>query len=447
MAAPLLPLTTEEVWRGLTGERSVHLTDWPDAAALPADDALVAAMDEVRDVASAGLALRKAHGLRTRLPLASLTLVVDDASALAGFEPILADELNVKEVRLVQAGSEEAAAYAVEQRLTVNARAAGPRLGRDVQTVIKGSKAGDWSVAEDGTVTCAGFELAEGEFTLETVAGEGDAARGDGGAAAGRLRRARHRHHPRARGRGRGPRPGPDRCSRPAATPASTSRTGSRSRWSGPADVLAAARTHEELLARETLATRWPTRRRRRRRAGRSELESPERISPERAGDPVDGGPHPSGTRASSSTSGRTPSATLTAENATRPATYAVTAKIWASPKPASRSAWTSWAGGAVRVACDRARPPGQGLLGRVEPGVVAGQHAGRRLVADLAGQPGTPRQGAVRVAQGRGHGADQDRPSGGTSGRRPTSSAPSRATIPSCAAGACAHSRVRFIT
>ncbi len=174
VAAPLLPLTTEEVWRGLTGERSVHLTDYPTGDELPADDALVDAMDEVRDVASTGSALRKAHGLRTRLPLASLTLVVDDVSALAGFEPILADELNVKDVRLVLAGSEEAAAYAVEQRLTVHARAAGPRLGREVQTVIKGSKSGDWSVAEDGTVTCAGIELAEGEFTLETVAGQGD---------------------------------------------------------------------------------------------------------------------------------------------------------------------------------------------------------------------------------------------------------------------------------
>ena len=29
VTAPLLPLTTEEVWRGLTGERSVHLADWP----------------------------------------------------------------------------------------------------------------------------------------------------------------------------------------------------------------------------------------------------------------------------------------------------------------------------------------------------------------------------------------------------------------------------------
>ncbi|RUQ02261.1 isoleucine--tRNA ligase, partial [Microbacterium sp. HSID17254] len=29
VAATLLPLTTEAIWRGLTGERSVHLTDWP----------------------------------------------------------------------------------------------------------------------------------------------------------------------------------------------------------------------------------------------------------------------------------------------------------------------------------------------------------------------------------------------------------------------------------
>ena len=54
VAAPLLPLVTEEIWRGLTGGRSVHLEDWPDAGALPADDALVAAMDQVRAVCSTG---------------------------------------------------------------------------------------------------------------------------------------------------------------------------------------------------------------------------------------------------------------------------------------------------------------------------------------------------------------------------------------------------------
>jgi isoleucyl-tRNA synthetase len=149
----------------------VHLADWPDAAALPADDALVAAMDQVREICSATSALRKAGGLRNRLPLGSLTVVVDDPAALESFTSIVADEVNVKQVRLLAADSPEAASYGVSQRLTVNARAAGPRLGKDVQTAIKASKSGDWRVAEDGAVTAGGLALVEGEYSLETVVG------------------------------------------------------------------------------------------------------------------------------------------------------------------------------------------------------------------------------------------------------------------------------------
>jgi isoleucyl-tRNA synthetase len=174
VTAPLLPLTTEEVWRGLTGERSVHLADWPLADQLPADDALVASMDKVREVCSATSALRKAGNLRNRLPLASLTVVTSEFARLSTFVGIVKDEVNVKEVRLLDPDAPEAASYGVSQKLTVNARAAGPRLGRDVQKAIAGSKSGDWSVAEDGTVTAGGLELAEGEYSLETVAGSAD---------------------------------------------------------------------------------------------------------------------------------------------------------------------------------------------------------------------------------------------------------------------------------
>ena len=90
---------------------------------------------------------------------------------LTGFDSLVADELNLKGVELLAADAPEAAAYGVSQRLTVNARAAGPRLGKDVQLAIKGSKSGDWSVAEDGTVTAGGLALVEGEYALETVAG------------------------------------------------------------------------------------------------------------------------------------------------------------------------------------------------------------------------------------------------------------------------------------
>ncbi|MFT5464813.1 MAG: isoleucyl-tRNA synthetase, partial [Planctomycetota bacterium] len=74
LAAPLLPLIGEEIYRGLTGGRSVHLCDWPSADALPDDRALVADMDRVRAACSAALSLREEHRLRVRLPLADLTI-------------------------------------------------------------------------------------------------------------------------------------------------------------------------------------------------------------------------------------------------------------------------------------------------------------------------------------------------------------------------------------
>ena len=172
--APLLPLVSEEVWRGLTGERSVHLCDWPDATALPSDPELVAIMDRVREVCSTGSALRKAEGLRVRLPLTSLTVVAEDAAALAPLAALITDELNVKELVLGELAEVDQGGFGVRQTLQVNARAAGPRLGRDVQTAIKASKAGDWSVAADGAVVAGGIPLLEGEFTLATVVADAE---------------------------------------------------------------------------------------------------------------------------------------------------------------------------------------------------------------------------------------------------------------------------------
>jgi isoleucyl-tRNA synthetase len=253
LTAPLLPLTTEEIWRGLTGGRSVHLTDWPNADDLPADDALVAAMDVVRDACSAGSALRKGANLRNRLPLNELTIVVADPAGLSGFEGIVADELNVKAVRLLDAAAPEAASYGVSQRLSVNARAAGPRLGKDVQLAIKGSKSGDWSVDGDGTVTAGGLVLAEGEYTLETVAdASGDSATGmlPGGGFV--VLNTEVTPELEAEGVARDLVRAVQQARRDAGLDVSDRIALA---IAAPADVLAAARTHEVLLAGETLAT------------------------------------------------------------------------------------------------------------------------------------------------------------------------------------------------
>lgn len=163
VAAPLAPLTTEEIWRGLTGGRSVHLVDWPEPGELPADADLVAAMDAVREVCSAALSVRKAHGLRVRLPLPALTVAAPQAARLEPFADLVADEVNVKRV----AFTSDVSAYC-EQVLTVVPRALGPRVGGAVQQVIKAVKAGEWSLV-DGAPVAAGVALQEGEYELKLV--------------------------------------------------------------------------------------------------------------------------------------------------------------------------------------------------------------------------------------------------------------------------------------
>ena len=163
VAAPLIPLVGEEIWQGLTGGRSVHLEDWPLAELFPQNPTLVATMDRVREIASAGLSLRKARNLRVRLPLLELKIVSADVAALQPFEEILRQELNVKYVEYEELRPTSLPGNGIEYGLSVNARALGPRLGREVQAVIKAVKAGDWSITGD-TVVAGGIALLEGEY-------------------------------------------------------------------------------------------------------------------------------------------------------------------------------------------------------------------------------------------------------------------------------------------
>lgn len=178
--APLAPMEAETVWRGLTGGDSVHLGDWPyltdpetgeDTAlgrVLVEDGDLVAAMDKVREVVSATLSLRKAKKMRVRQPLAKLTVVVDEPSQVDGYDALLKSELNIKDVEC--STLDEAADHGLKiiDELKVNARAAGPRLGKQVQFAIKASKSGDWHTdpatgdpvieTPNGTITLQGDE-------------------------------------------------------------------------------------------------------------------------------------------------------------------------------------------------------------------------------------------------------------------------------------------------
>ena len=171
ISAPLLPLLSDEISRGLSnGGLSVHLADWPTSTALPRDAALVASMDMVRDVCSSALSVRKAHGRRVRLPLQSVTVASPTAASLDKFLDIVRDEVNVREVVL----TDDVAAVASHELQVVPA-VVGPRLGKNTQKVIGAVKKGEWEQRGD-VIVVAGEELQPGEYALKLVTKEGTAS-------------------------------------------------------------------------------------------------------------------------------------------------------------------------------------------------------------------------------------------------------------------------------
>ncbi len=167
-AAPFLPLIADEIYRGLTGERSVHLTDWPDVSTYPVEERLVRDMDLAREVCSATLGLRKAHDLRIRQPLRTLTLAGEGTADLEPYFPLIQEEVNVKSVALA-ARLDDLGTFT----LRVNAAVVGPRLGADMKKVMAASKQGNWTTNADGSVDVDGIRLEANEFELGLKSKEG----------------------------------------------------------------------------------------------------------------------------------------------------------------------------------------------------------------------------------------------------------------------------------
>jgi isoleucyl-tRNA synthetase len=102
LLAPFAPFISDWLHRSLTGG-SVHLAAYVrESAARHRDDALEAAMADIRALAGLGHAARDTADVRVRQPLPSMQCVVPgDASALEALAPLLATELNVKRIEFV----------------------------------------------------------------------------------------------------------------------------------------------------------------------------------------------------------------------------------------------------------------------------------------------------------------------------------------------------------
>ena len=176
MAAPLLPFTTEAIYRNLTGERSVHLADWPDQSGLTFNKEILSRMDVVRRVCSLGHSVRHQSRIRVRQPLTEVLIAGKDSHLAEQHVEIIKDELNVKQARF----TDDVGAMG-RQEISVNARALGPRLGGKMKDVLAAVKSGNCEILDDGTLLALGEIIQPEEFDMRINASEEHACMSDGG--------------------------------------------------------------------------------------------------------------------------------------------------------------------------------------------------------------------------------------------------------------------------
>lgn len=168
--APLMPFVSEYIYKNLTGEESVHLTDYPSLANITYDKELVEEMDFVQDLCSTGKFIREEHNLRNRLPLSSLTIIGAEISS--AYQDIVKDELNVKAVKF----DNNLENYAIK-KVYLYTPLLGKTLGKDMGAVMGAYKQGQWTLNSDGTLNIAGQTLSKELFEVRLEMKEGVAGK------------------------------------------------------------------------------------------------------------------------------------------------------------------------------------------------------------------------------------------------------------------------------
>jgi isoleucyl-tRNA synthetase len=126
LVAPFTPFVADELYDNLDGtEPSVHLTDWPEPGAR--DIGLERSMAVARETVRLGLSARMAAKIKLRQPLKEAVVVAvgREREGIEQLADVVRDQLNVKQLRFVQA-ADELGSYEVKP----NYRTLGPRFGK-----------------------------------------------------------------------------------------------------------------------------------------------------------------------------------------------------------------------------------------------------------------------------------------------------------------------------
>jgi isoleucyl-tRNA synthetase len=148
LLAPTMPFIADELYLNLVGSvdptaaESVHLAAWPQVDEGAIDEKLNSDMALVMKLTSLGHAARNKANRKVRQPLAEVAFSVgnaDEERVVMDYADLLADELNVKEVRLLNAAGE-----AVDYSLNPLPKQLGQKYGNqfpEIRKVILGLNA------------------------------------------------------------------------------------------------------------------------------------------------------------------------------------------------------------------------------------------------------------------------------------------------------------------
>lgn len=168
LIAPFAPYLSEEMYRNLTGEYSVHCADYPRANKDLIDLDLEKKMDLSRDLVTLGRAARENSKIKVRQPIAEVLIDGKFEELLGDLVELIKEELNVKKVHFVQ----DLGVY-MNFNLKPNFKVLGPKLGKNVNEfgkVLRGLEAHEvvakFEAGESMTVEVAGADF---EFTKEEV--------------------------------------------------------------------------------------------------------------------------------------------------------------------------------------------------------------------------------------------------------------------------------------
>lgn len=175
LIAPFTPFLAEELHRRLalsqseTAPDSVHLAAWPQPSSERSEPDLERGIAAVQRVVRLGHSARNSHNLKTRQPLASVTLISADGdlpAAIGPYEDLLLEELNVKQVRWAEDRTEY-----VRHQVRPVFPVLGPRFGKRMPAVKAALEAADGDRLAAELESTGSIEI---EIQDETVELEGD---------------------------------------------------------------------------------------------------------------------------------------------------------------------------------------------------------------------------------------------------------------------------------